>query len=62
MYDTVALTQTSPTEANIDYKKGGKLAMNAKAVAAKDGKTMNVTYTGTDAKGQAFTNVVVYTK
>jgi hypothetical protein len=62
MYDTAALTQTSPTEANIDYKKGGKLAMNAKAVAAKDGKTMNVTYTGTDAKGQAFTNVVVYTK
>ena len=40
MYDTAALTQTSPTEVNIDYKKGGKLAMNAKAAVAKDGKTM----------------------
>ena len=62
MYDTAAITQTSPTEANIDYKKGGKLAMNAKAAVAKDGKTMTVTYTGTDAKGQAFTNVAVYAK
>jgi hypothetical protein len=62
LYDTAAGTQSSPTEVNIDYKKAGKLAMNAKAVVAKDGKTMNVTYTGTDPKGQAFTNVVVYTK
>lgn len=47
---------------NIDYKKGGKPAMNAKAAVAKDGKTMTVTYTGTDAKGQAFTNTAVYAK
>ena len=62
MYDTAAITQISPTDVNIDYKKGGKLAMNAKAAVAKDGKTMTVTYTGTDPKGQAFTNVAVYAK
>ena len=62
MYDTAALTQTSPTEGTIVYKKGGKPAVTAKASVAKDGKTMTVTYTGTDPKGQAINNVAVYIK
>ena len=36
--------------------------MTAKASVSKDGKTMTVTYTGTDPKGQAINNVAVYTK
>ena len=52
VYDTAALTQTSPTEVTIVYKKGGKPAVTTKAAVAKDGKTMTVNSTGTDAKGQ----------
>ena len=51
-----------PDRRDIVYSKGGKLAMNAKAAVAKDGKTMTATTTGTDAKGQAINNVAVYTK
>jgi hypothetical protein len=61
-YDTAALTQTGPNDVSIAYKKGGKLAMSAKASVSKDGKTMTVTYTGTDPKGQAINNVGVYVK
>jgi hypothetical protein len=61
-YDTVAITQTSPTEGTIVYKSGGKPAMTAKTSVSKDGKTLTVTYSGTGPKGQAINNVVVYTK
>lgn len=61
-YDAVAITQTSPTEGTIVYKLGGKTAMTAKTSVSKDGKTLTVTYSGTDPKGQAISNVAVYTK
>ena len=60
--DAVAITQTSPTEGTIVYKLGGKPAVTAKTSVSKDGKTLTVTYTGIDAKGQAIQNVGVYTK
>jgi hypothetical protein len=44
------------------WKKGGKATMTAKVVVSKDGKTLTVTQTGTNAKGQAVSNVVVYDK
>jgi hypothetical protein len=61
-YDSVAITQASPTEGSIDYKKGGKTVMTAKTVVSKDGKMLTVTTTGTDAKGQAVHNVAHYMK
>jgi hypothetical protein len=61
-FDTAALTQTGPNDVSIVYKKGGKPAVTAKASVAKDGKTMTVNYTGTDPKGQAINNVVLYVK
>jgi hypothetical protein len=42
------------------WKKGGKTTMIAKAVVSADGKTLNITQTGTDAKGQAVSNTVIY--
>ncbi len=45
-YDTAAVTQTSPTEGTIVYKKGGKAVVTAKTSVSKDGKTMTVTYHG----------------
>lgn len=44
------------------WKKGGKATIMAKVVVSKDGKTLTVTNTGTNAKGQAVNNVVVYDK
>ena len=61
-YDAVKVTQVSPTEGTIQYMKGGKPSLSAKTSVSTDGKTMTVTTSGTDAKGQAVHNVAVYTK
>ena len=61
-FDAVSITQASPTEGTIVYKKGGKAAVTAKTSVSKDGKMLTVTSTGTDAKGQAIHNVAHYTK
>ncbi len=44
------------------WKKGGKATMSTKVVVSKDGKTLTVTQTGTNAKAQAVSNTVVYDK
>ena len=44
------------------WKKGGKATMSAKVVVSADGKTLTVTQTGTNAKGQAVNNMAVYDK
>jgi hypothetical protein len=62
MYDTATSTQASPTASTTEYKKGGKVVMTTKLAVSADGKTMTLTSTGTDAKGQAVQNVTVYTK
>jgi hypothetical protein len=61
-YDTAAITSTNPHEGTIVYKKAAKTAMTAKYAVAKDGKTMTVTYDGTDPKGAAVHNVAHYVK
>jgi len=61
-YDSVSITQDSPTEGTILYKKGGKTVVTAKTSVSKDGKMMTVTSTGTDPKGQAMHNVAHYMK
>jgi hypothetical protein len=42
------------------WKKGGKATLVAKVAVSKDGKTLTVTQTGTNAKGQAVNNTDVY--
>ena len=44
------------------WKKGGKVTIVAKVVVSKDGKTLTVTQTGTNSKGQAVNNTGVYDK
>jgi len=61
-YDAATVTKTSSTEGTIVYSKAGKPVASAKTAVAKDGKTMTVTTTGTDAKGQAINNMAVFTK
>jgi hypothetical protein len=61
-YDTATSTQSSPTVGATEYKKGGKVVVTTKLALSADGKTMTLTSTGTDPKGQAVNNVSVYTK
>jgi hypothetical protein len=62
IYDTATSTQDSPTAGTTVYKKGGKTVVTSKLALSADGKTMTLTATGTDPKGQAIHNTSVYTK
>jgi hypothetical protein len=44
------------------WKKAGKVTITAKVVVSADGKTLTVTQTGTNGKGEAVNNVAVYDK
>jgi hypothetical protein len=44
------------------WKKGGKPTITSKGVVAADGKTLTVTSTGKNAKGDTVNNVAVYDK
>jgi hypothetical protein len=44
------------------WKKAGKVTITAKVVVAADGKSLTVTQTGTNGKGQAVNNLAVYDK
>ena len=60
--DSVTLKRVdSHTTERVD-SKGGKPVTTYTRVVSKDGKTMTVTIKGTDAKGQAVNNVVVFEK
>lgn len=61
-YDAGATTRTSPKEATNVYKKAGKAVVTAKSSISADGKTLTMTSTGTNPKGEAINNVVVYIK
>jgi hypothetical protein len=61
-FDAAAVTMVNPHEGSILYKRGGKTAVTAKTSVSKDGKTLAVTYDGTDAKGQALHNEYHYVK
>ena len=61
-YDAIAVTQTTPTTGTATYKKEGKVVSTSKSNLSSDGKTLTLTVTGTDPKGQTVNNVMVYTK
>jgi hypothetical protein len=44
------------------WKKGGKVTVNAKATVSADGKTLTVTQTGKNAKGEDVNSTAVYEK
>ena len=44
------------------WKKGGKVTINAKATVSADGKTLTVTQTGKNAKGEDVNSTAVYDK
>ena len=62
LFDTVLTSRESANAGTNIYKREGKVVMTTKVAVAADGKSMTVTTTGTDLKGQAVHNVAQYTR
>ena len=60
--ETVARTRVDANTVKMVYKKAGKVISTQSSVVSKDGKTITITSTGTDAKGQTVKSVAVYDK
>jgi len=58
--ETVASTLADANTLKSIYKKGGKAAVTQTSVLSSDGKTITITSTSTDAKGQPVNSVAVY--
>jgi hypothetical protein len=61
-FDAIALKRVDAASAQASLKKGGKTIQTSMRVVSKDGKTLTLTTTGKDAKGQAVNNVLVFDK
>ena len=60
--DTAAAKRIDDNSYENVWKKGGKVTVTAKAAVAADGKTLTITQTGKNAKGDTVNNVAVYDK
>ena len=60
--DTAAPKKVDDNTYTNTWKKGGKPTINAKVVVSADGKSMTITQAGTNAKGEAVNNAIVYHK
>lgn len=58
--DSVAATRIDANTVKSIYKKGGLVTLTQTSVVSGDGKTITITGTGKDAKGQSFTSVAVF--
>ena len=59
-FDAISLKRVDAGTAQATLKKGGKVIQTATRVVSKDGKTLTLTTIGTNAKGQAVNNVLVF--
>jgi len=60
--DAVSVKRINERQTDIVWKRGGKAVMTGKSVISADGRTTNVTQTGTDPQGRSVNNVIVYDK
>ena len=60
--DTISLKKINALTTERTDKKGGKVVMTVRRENAKDGKSFTATAKGTNAKGEAVNNVMVYEK
>ena len=62
MADTVSLKRLDANTTERTDKKGGKVTQTLTRKVSSDGKTMTVTYKGTDAEGRPINNLAVLEK
>lgn len=60
--DTASPKKVDDNSYDNPWKKGGKATVTAKVAVSADGKLMTITQTGTNAKGEAVNNTIVYNK
>ena len=60
--DTCAPLKSDDSNYSNPWKKAGKSTISAKVAVSADGKTLTITQTGMNTKGQAVNNTMVYTK
>ena len=60
--DMAARTRVNATTTKLVNKKGGEILSTLTLVVSADGKTLTITTTGKDAKGQNIDSVAVYDK
>ena len=60
--DTAAPMKIDDNSYSNTWKKGGNVTISVKVVVSADGRTLTITQTGTNAKGQAVNNAIVYNK
>lgn len=58
--DTISLTRIDARTIGTTLKKDGKVVQDTQVVTSADGKTRTQTSTGVSAKGQPFTNIMVF--
>ena len=61
-FNAIALKRINPDTAEATLRHGRKLIGMARRVISKDGKTMTITFEGTDSRGRPVRNVSVYEK
>ena len=61
-FDSINLKRIDANTTEGTTKKAGKVLTTTRAVVSKDGKVLTITAKGTNAKGQALSNVLVYDK
>jgi hypothetical protein len=61
-YDAIARKRVDAYKMEMTRKKAGKVVSTATSVVSKDGKTRTVTEKGVNAKGEKFSNTLVYDK
>jgi len=52
LYDSISISPVDAFTANYTHKKAGKLVGDGTRVISSDGKTMTISFKGTDPKGQ----------
>jgi hypothetical protein len=60
--DTASPTKIDDNSYETIWKKDGKPTITGKLVVSEDGKTLTITHTGTNAKGQTVNSTFVYHK
>jgi hypothetical protein len=58
--DTAAARRIDDNTYENVSRKGGKVSVTSKVSVSADGKTLNITQTGTDGQGRAVKNALVY--
>jgi hypothetical protein len=62
LFDTIVLKRVNDRTVEATLKKSGKDVSHARRVVSKEGKTMTISTTGKNAKGQKMHNVAFYEK